>query len=124
MRNTLSLIAAMLVFVALGCDESTAPVSQPFEIHVQSSFDQTWVQFECDGQIVFFGNQTTDHLLGLASIVRASAAPGLHMVRVLAGDTEQTVSLDLISYKYVVLRRSSQDGTIQVLVTDERPIYD
>lgn len=124
MRKSLSLIAALFVLVALGCDEATAPVSQPFEIHVQSSFDQTWVEFEFDGQIIFSGNQTTDHIVGFASIVRASAAPGSHIVRVFAGVTEQTVSLDLTSYKYVLLRRSTQDGTIQVLVTEERPIYD
>jgi hypothetical protein len=126
MRKLLPL-AAVLMFTfgaTTGCDDSTAPASQVFEIHVQGGFDRTWVYFELDGQRLLNGNLTTDETIGLATIVQASASPGLHTTRVLADLAEQTAQFELRSYQYVLVRRVPEDGALQIVVTNERPIYE
>jgi hypothetical protein len=117
-------LVAMSGLVVVGCDDGVAPSPQGYEVHVVGHFDQTWVRVHVDGHPLYDGYATTNPLIGVAAIVRATAPSGRHQIRVTAGGTTAEFEFELSEYLYAIASRDATDGAITVVVTRERPLYD
>ena len=131
LRTFAALTAALLL---AGCavtdanDRDAAPL-QPFEIHLQSTFEGEHVEVALDGEVVFSGAATTDPRIGLATRFEVGRPVGTHVLRVTVGGDAQATQVFTLTRMLYLGVEYHRDGLppqfppgVSILVSEE-PFY-
>lgn len=99
-------------------------MSQDFEVHLTSHFQDEYVYVALDDRVVFRGFVTTDHTIGLAGVVHATAERGEHDIKISVGLEEVRETLNFDEYVYVLVSRDGVSQELAIRVTTQSPAYD
>ena len=117
---------ALLSLTQARCGSIVVPTGpEPLSIHLQADFNDDKVVIVLNGDRVFSGRVTTDHIVGVAKMIPLSLPEGMHHIRVSVNgrsSSSQGFVAGSIAVIAVAYDRAEGDVALELLV--ETPRYD